>query len=125
MEVVLIITPTQNSIDNKRVEEYKEQILRGFRPVIILLHVENSWMFYILDGHHKFCAYGKANIKPHAIIITKKGNDYKTIEETIQLAKAMKCTKDEYINQMTSEKKNFKSYKGKKLDLEKTFKLLE
>jgi hypothetical protein len=119
------ITPTQNSIDNERVEKYKEQILRGSRPVIILLHVENSWMFYILDGHHKFCAYGKANIKPHAIIITKKGNDYMAVEETIQLARAMKCTKDEYVNWMKLEKKNLKTYKVKKLDLEKTFKLLK
>ena len=50
------ISPTQNSIDDKLVESYKEQILRGSRPVIVLLHVENSWMFHILDGHHKFCA---------------------------------------------------------------------
>ncbi|MCP3929988.1 MAG: hypothetical protein GY705_12915, partial [Bacteroidetes bacterium] len=46
------ISPTQNSINPKIVEDYKERILRGSRPVIILLHIENSWMFYILDGHH-------------------------------------------------------------------------
>ena len=116
------ISPTQNSIDDELVKDYKEQILRGKRPVIVLLHVENSWMFYIIDGHHKFCAYGKANIAPHAIIITKLENKYKSTEETIELAKRMNCTNQEYLKWMKQEKKNLKYYKKKKLDLEKTFK---
>ncbi len=82
-------------------------------------------MFYILDGHHKFCAYGKANIKPHAIIITKLGNKYKSIEETIELAKSMNCTNKKYIKWMKREKKNLSYYKDKKLDLEKTFKRIK
>jgi hypothetical protein len=119
------ISPTQNLIDDTRVEEYKEQILKGSRPVIILLHIENSWMFYILDGHHKFCAYGKAKIKAHAVIITKLGNEYMPIEETAELAKRMNCTKKEYINRMRKEKENLSYYKKKELNLEKTFKLIE
>ena len=119
------ISPTQNSINDELVDEYKEQILRGKRPVIILLHVENSWMFYILDGHHKFCGYGKANVKPHALIITKLENNYKSTEETIQLAKSMNCTNEEYLNWMKQEKKNLRYYKNKKLDLEKTFKRIK
>ena len=115
------ISPTQNSIDDKLVESYKEQILRGSRPVIVLLHVENSWMFHILDGHHKFCAYGKANINPHAIIITKIGNEYKSTEFTLTLAEEMQCTKKEYLDWMKKEKSNLRRYKKQKLSLDKEF----
>lgn len=118
----LDISPTQNSIDENKVEEYNQAILKGLRPVIILIHVQNSWMFFILDGHHKFCAYGKANIKPHAIIITKIGNEYKSLDETIELAFRMNCKNIEYINWMKSEKGNLDYYKDRKLNLEKTFK---
>lgn len=121
----LDISPTQNSIRDDKVEEYKELILQGTRPVIVLLHVENSLMFYILDGHHKFCAYGKANIKPHAIIITKLENKYKSIEETTALANSMKCTNEEYLNWMKREKRSLNFYKRKKLNLEKIFNLIE
>ena len=116
------ITPTQNSIKDELVQEYKEQILSGKRPVIVLLHIENSWMFYVMDGHHKFRAYQKAKIKPYAIIITKLKNSYKSIEETIELAKKMNCTDEEYFKRMIQEKKNVKYYKNKKLNLEETFK---
>ena len=82
-------------------------------------------MFYILDGHHKFCGYGKANVKPHALIITKLENKYKSTEETIHLAKNMNCTNEEYLNWMKQEKKNLRYYKNQKLDLEKTFKRIK
>jgi len=122
---MLELSPTQNFIDNTAVEEYKEKILRGVRPVIILLHLQNSWMFYILDGHHKFHAYKKANIAPYAIIITKLESKYKSIEETIQLAKKMNCKNEDYIYWMKREKKNLSHYNDEKLDLVKQFKLIK
>ena len=76
------------------------------RPVITLLHIQNSKMFFILDGHHKFCTYGRSNVEPHAIIITKLGNEYKFIEETIELAITIKCDKTDYFYWMEREKKN-------------------
>lgn len=48
------LTPTQSLINDNLVNDYKNEILLGIRPVIILIHVVNSYMFYILDGHHKF-----------------------------------------------------------------------
>ncbi|WNJ18248.1 hypothetical protein [Pontibacter sp. G13] len=119
------ISPTQNFIDDKIVENYKEQILRGSRPVLVLLHVENSWMFYILDGHHKFLAYRRAKVKPHAIIITKVGNEYRSISNTLELAGKMGCTKQGYLNWMSKEKKNLEYYKNQTLDLEVEFKRIE
>jgi hypothetical protein len=117
----LDISPTQNSIDENKVEEYRQAILKGMRPSIILIHVQNSCMFFILDGHHKFCAYGSAKLKPHAIIITKIGNEYKSLDETIELANSMNCYKREYIKWMESEKGNLDYYKDRKLNLEETF----
>ena len=119
------VSSTQNFIDEELVASYKEEIQKGSRPVIVLLHMENSWMFHILDGHHKFCAYGRANIKPHAIIITKTGSTYKSIASTVTLARKMGCDNQYYISQMKQEKtKNLSSYKSKSLDLEETFRLI-
>ena len=119
------LTPTQNSINKNLVQEYKDKILKGSRPVMVMLHVENSYMFFILDGHHKFLAYKEAKIKPHSIVITKLGNDYTSTEETIQLAKMMNCKNKEFINWMISEKNDLDRYKNQKLDLNKIFRRVE
>ncbi|MEO0724835.1 MAG: ParB N-terminal domain-containing protein [Bacteroidota bacterium] len=119
------ISPTQNAINEELVAEYKEEILAGLRPPVVLLHVENSWMFHLLDGHHKFCAYQVAKIKPHAIIITKLGNEYKTTEETIALAQSMNCSRQDYLEHMKREKRNLQRYRNKKLVLEEAFRLIK
>ena len=113
--------PTQNSIDEKLVEEYKEQILRGSSPTMVILHVENSHKFFILDGHHKFLGYQKAKIAANSIIISKLGNDYKSIKETMEIARLMKCEKNDYLKRMQSEKSNMKYYEGHKIELSKLF----
>ena len=115
------IAPTQNSIDDKLVEEYKEEILRGARPTMVILHVENSFKFFILDGHHKFLAYQKAKIDANSIVISKLGNEYKSTEETKRIAKQMKCDKQEYYKWMESEKSNLEHYKKGEMDLNKIF----
>ncbi|MEL6660981.1 MAG: hypothetical protein AAFN81_11775 [Bacteroidota bacterium] len=119
------ISPTQNAINEEWVAEYKEQILTGLRPVIVLLHVENSWMFHLLDGHHKFCAYQVAKIKPHAIIVTKLGSEYKTTKETIDLARSMNCFRQDSLEHMEREKRNLRRYRNKKLVLEEAFRLIK
>ncbi|MEO1450749.1 MAG: hypothetical protein AAFV07_14565 [Bacteroidota bacterium] len=118
---LLSISPTQNSIDKAIVRDYKVQILKGARPAIVLLHMENSWMFYLLDGHHKFMAYKLAQVQPRAVIITKLGNDYPSTEETITLAKAMDCVNPTYLKWMKCEKERIEAYKNKILDLEAEF----
>ncbi len=115
------ITPTQNRIDKNKVAEYEAAILKGARPVMVFIHVENSWMFFILDGHHKFQAYINAKVKPQAIIITKHGNDYFPIAETLALAQKMNCTNKEYLTWMEKEKKKLKKYKKQILDLDERF----
>ncbi|MEL6676453.1 MAG: hypothetical protein AAFR61_29865 [Bacteroidota bacterium] len=120
----LDIAPTQNAIDDELVTQYQQAILNGARPAMVLLHVADSFMFFILDGHHKFCAYGLAKIPPHAVIITKQEQAYKSLEETLTLAKEMDCTKGEYLGWMRKEKQNLRYYKGQRLDLGEAFRLL-
>ena len=119
------ISPTQNKIDPSLVEEYKESILQGSRPILILIHVENSHMFYILDGHHKFKAYKVANKPPFALIITKLGNVYKSLEYTLNLANQMNCKKDDYMKRMQESKNNLEYYENQKLNLEQVFRRIE
>lgn len=119
----LDLTPTQNSFKEEIAEEYKTKILKGLKPSMILIHAGNSHMFFILDGHHKFIGYGKAKSAPCALIITKKGDEYKSIDYTIKLAKQMNCKKDSYFKWMKSEKENIDRYKSyNDLILEQAFK---
>lgn len=116
-------TPTQRYLNERIVENYKTQILRGSKPSMILIHVENSHMFFILDGHHKFIAYGKAQQIPNALIITKKGNEYKSIDYTTKLAKRMDCDNSNYFQRMKSEKLEIERYKAQKVNLEEFWEL--
>lgn len=112
------LTPTQRNFNEEIAESYKNKILKGASPTMILLHVENSHMFFILDGHHKFIGYVKAKVTPRALIITKKGNDYKSIDYTLNLAKKMNCDKRNYIERMKSEKNKLERYRAEKVILE-------
>lgn len=115
------LTPTQNKIDNTIVAEYAQSIFKGGRPTMILLHVENSRMFYILDGHHKFKAYNEANKPPYAVVITKLGNEYESFDFTAKLAKLMKCKKDKYLKRMKESKDNLQYYQNQKMQLDDCF----
>jgi hypothetical protein len=117
----LDISPTQNLVDDRKVKDYQQAIVQGARPIVILLHIKNSRMFFILDGHHKFCAYGKAGVKPSSIIITKQENDFKTIKQTADLALTMGCDNKEYLNWMKCQKSDLSNYKNQQFDLEKVF----
>ena len=115
------ISPTQNRINELLVDEYKENILKGAKPVMVIIHVENSHMFYILDGHHKFKAYKKANKSPFAIVITKLGNEIKTEAEGIKLAKSMNCNNQDYLKRLKDEKQNLDYYLKSKMDIDQIF----
>ena len=121
----LNISPTQNIIDDTIVETYKEEILKGKRPTMVILHIENSHMFFILDGHHKFKAYKLAEIAPYAIVITKLGNEYKSYESTLYIAKQMQCNKIEYLKRMKESKENLNYYIKQKIDLDKLFRRIK
>lgn len=119
------ISPTQNKINNQLVEEYKELILKGVNPAMIIIHVENSHMFYILDGHHKFKAYKQVNRKPYAIVISKVGNKYNSEEESIELAISMKCTNKDYLKRIRDEKQNMDYYSSQNLNIDQVFRRIK
>jgi len=119
------LSPTQNSIDYELVEKYKQEILKGVKPTMVLIHVLNSWMFYILDGHHKFHAYRNAGVAPQAIIITNNKNVSQSSQQAISLAKKMNCSKIDYYRIIKKEKLNLAYYKHHELNLEEQFTLIE
>ena len=78
-------------------------------------------MFFILDGHHKFCAYNRSQIKPHVVIVTKQEVEYKSTKETKELAISMGCRNKEYLNWMEHQKNNLSYYNKVKIDLDEVF----
>ena len=100
------IIGTQININTATVDSYKEQILKGKRPCLILFRNEHSHNQFVLDGHHKFLAYKGTKIKPHALIITKLNPKALSKEDALQALKKMKSTNVAYHNALKEEKKN-------------------
>ncbi|WP_018343455.1 hypothetical protein [Cytophaga aurantiaca] len=117
------LIPTQNNIKESWVEFYIEQIKEGTKPAIIILQNEESCLNFILDGHHKFLAYRKANAEPHALIITKLNKSNLSVTEALDLAKKMNCNNEKYINSI-KEEKEMELY-TMRLDLNKTYQEIE
>jgi hypothetical protein len=115
---------TQNFINRTLVKQYKEHIVKGSRPVVILLQIENSWIFHVLDGHHKFYAYQEAKIKPYAIIITKFDKEYRSVEEALALARQMGCTNLEYLTRLKEAKETPLDDGYYECNLEERFRLI-
>jgi len=53
------IIETQSEFNENVVDEYIELIKKGNEPILILLKVKGSENTFIIDGHHKFTAYGR------------------------------------------------------------------
>ncbi len=68
---VLLFSRSIDTIDQNRVEEYKEIIKNGGRPKIILFYGSIEEYSYVLDGHHKLLAYQELSINAPAVIINK------------------------------------------------------
>jgi len=85
------------SINQERVEYYKQLIESGLRPKIIIYvhHYTNNHYYvrsyssgpgYVIDGHHKLLAYMELNINIEAVFISKEikgSNDY--VEDLLPL----------------------------------------
>jgi len=113
------IIPTQCKYDDLIINEYKQSIKQGLRPTMVIFHVAKSHILFILDGHHKFLAYGQLKIKPRAIIISKLNSSTMSIEQSLKMASKLECNKENYLNWIKNEKKN--KYFDFQLDLEKDY----
>jgi hypothetical protein len=95
---------TQSHVDELTIQAYTLAIRKGMRPTAILLHAEQSYHQFILDGHHKFIAYSRAGIPVHAILITKYNSKRFTLEESLSLARSMNCSNKKYLDALHREK---------------------
>lgn len=98
------VIATQSHIDENTVQVYVESIQKGTRPTVVVLHAEQSYHKFILDGHHKFIAYSRAKIEPHVLFITKRKCKTLTLEESLKLAESMGCRNEEYLDWLRKEK---------------------
>jgi hypothetical protein len=111
--------PTQKTYQDETINEYKQIIQNGIKPTMVIFHVAQSHILFILDGHHKFIAYGQLKMKPRALIISKLNSSTLSIEQSINMAKKMECNNEDYLKWIKSEKTN--KYFDFKLDLEKDY----
>ncbi|MCB0606017.1 MAG: hypothetical protein KDC25_14200, partial [Saprospiraceae bacterium] len=94
-------------------------IKQGLRPTMVIFHVAKSHLLFILDGHHKFIAYGQLKMKPRALIISKLNSSTMSIEQSLKMASKLECNKESYLNWIKNEKEN--KYFDLQLDLEKDY----
>ena len=113
------LIPTQNYYSDQKVNEYKQLIQIGSKPVMVIFHVVESHILFILDGHHKFLAYGQLNIKPKALIISKLNSSALSIDQSLKMANKMNCNLDNYLESIKTEKKN--RYYDLRFDIGKDF----
>jgi hypothetical protein len=115
------LTPTQNIINDKLVNDYKEEILCGKKPVMVIIHIKNSQMFFILDGHHKFLGYKEAQVKPYAIVITNLNPKPISLYESNDYIDKLHCKNKDYINKLNLEKQNSEYFDSQTFDLSEIF----
>ncbi len=65
------VLETQSEFNEEIVKEYMDLIEEGQEPIIILLKTQNSENTFLIDGHHKFAAYGRSKRSAKCLQITK------------------------------------------------------
>ena len=93
------IIETQSEFDEKVVDEYMELIKKGNEPILILLKVKDSENTFIIDGHHKFSAYGRLKKNAKCLMITKLDSKKINKEEGIEFIEKVKPENSEYKKQ--------------------------
>ena len=93
------IIETQSEFNENVVDEYIELIKKGNEPILILLKVKGSENTFIIDGHHKFTAYGRLKKNAKCLIITKLNSKKINKEEGIEFIRKVKPENSEYKKQ--------------------------
>lgn len=65
---LLLPTRISEHVDEARVNCWRERVLAGERPVLLLARLDHV-CYAVLDGHHKLRGYGLENIEPLAVVI--------------------------------------------------------
>jgi uncharacterized protein (TIGR02996 family) len=67
----LVCTQTYQSLDDKRVTFFREQIRAGRRPIVLTASTEGAWCEFVIDGHHKLAAYDLERKRPTILGIVR------------------------------------------------------
>ena len=100
------VAASQTFLDETIVSEYKEQIQKGERPIAVLIKIENSWVIYVIDGHHKFAAYNQLNVNPKVLLISKLDAKDIQLEEGISTLKKLGLKNEKWMKEYQNEKVN-------------------
>lgn len=98
------IIATQTYLDQNVVDDYKDKIKNGQRPIVILLKNKDSWVIFIIDGHHKLQAYKELKINPKALIISKLDNNEIGQDKAIETMKELGMNNAAWIEIYKKEK---------------------
>lgn len=90
------IIETQSEFEGKIVDEYLEIIEKGNEPITILLKSKDSENTFLIDGHHKFSAYGRLKKNAKCLLITKLDCETIDKEEGISLIEKTNIRNNEY-----------------------------
>ena len=71
IDLTLVLTLPSTELDNERVSHFEATITSGVRPVIVAASAQDSWCAYVIDGHHKFAAYSRLNIRPTVLTVSR------------------------------------------------------
>jgi len=67
--VTLLPTQPNEALDQERVLWFEREIAAGRRPVVITAGINGGVCEFVLDGHHKQVAYGRAGVQPIRLCI--------------------------------------------------------
>ena len=67
----LVGTQPRASLNEGRVDYYREQIRGGLRPIVLTASAERAWCEFVIDGHHKLAAYNREQVRPAVLGIVR------------------------------------------------------
>jgi hypothetical protein len=67
----LICTQARESLDERQVAHFQEQILAQRRPLVLTASAEDAWCEFVIDGHHKLAAYDTTHVNPSILSIIR------------------------------------------------------
>jgi hypothetical protein len=78
-------TIPNHHMNQSRVVWWREKILKGERPPVIVVNQKDAWSSFIIDGHHRLDAYRALNINPVIITIASQNFTKVTDDKTTQI----------------------------------------
>jgi hypothetical protein len=76
-------TIPNNRINQSRVGWWREKVLKGERPPVIVVNQKDAWSGFIIDGHHRLEAYQALSINPMIITISSQ-NFTKLVDNDVE-----------------------------------------